>query len=122
MAKQIGAVDQMNDGEVYVEILEGLSNKESATKIAESFAAISNEYLPLDVSLLPSFLPAPPPPQLEEYIVYKRLSEQKKTKSTLPIDIPATLRKIFAPLCHSALVYEINTLVNFIQIPLIAQW
>ena len=97
MAKQIGAVDQMNGGEVHVEILEGLTNKESATKIAESFAAISNEYLPLDVSLLPSFLPAPPPRQLEEYIVYKRLSEQKKTKSTLPIDIPATLRKEFAP-------------------------
>ena len=28
MDKQIGAVDQMNEGEIHVEILEGLSNKE----------------------------------------------------------------------------------------------
>ena len=51
----------MNGG-VHVEVLEGLTKKESASKIAESFASISNKYLPLDVSLLPSFLPAPPPP------------------------------------------------------------
>ena len=34
MAKKIGAIDQMNDGDVQVEALDGLTNKECAEKIA----------------------------------------------------------------------------------------
>ena len=34
--------------------------------------------------------------QLEEYQVYERIKNQKNTKSTLPIDIPDKLRKMFA--------------------------
>ena len=75
----------------------GLTNKECAQMIAENFALISNEYEPIKTKDLPTFLPSLRAPQLEEYTVYKRLSQQKKTKSTLPIDIPASLRKEFAP-------------------------
>ena len=60
MAKKIGALDQMTGGEINVESLENLSNLEAANKIAEHFAAISNEYLPIQFSQLPSYLPALP--------------------------------------------------------------
>ena len=82
MAKKIGAVDQMNGGEVMVESLSSLNNLQAAQKIAEHFAAISNEYSPIDNSILPSYLPAPQPPHVEEYDVYLRLSRLKKKRST----------------------------------------
>ena len=107
-AKQIGAVDQMNGGDIQVEVLEGLSNKECAKRIAESFASVSNEYSPLDICQLPNYLPAQAPPQLEEYEVYLRMSKQKKTKSTLPIDIPDALRKEFAAELTTPLTNIIN--------------
>ena len=61
--------------------------------MAESFAAVSQEYSRLDRSSLPSFLPAGPPEQLNEMQVFHQIQKMKKTKSTLPIDIPDRLRK-----------------------------
>ena len=58
MCKRIGAVDQMNGGDTAVECLEGLSNKQGAQLIAEYFAAVSNQYSPLDNKQLPCYLPA----------------------------------------------------------------
>ena len=108
MAKKIGAIDQMNEGEVKVECLSELNNLQSAQKIAEHFAAISNEYLPIDTTQLPSYLPAQPPPQVEEYQVYNRLMRIKKTRSTLPLDIPDRLRKECSPLLAGPLTTIIN--------------
>ena len=82
MAKRIGAVDQMNSGETKVEVLQGLSNKQGAQKIAQHFASVSNEYSPLDNTQLPCYLPAQQLPQLEEYDVFVKLKNMKKTKST----------------------------------------
>ena len=93
MAKKIGAVDKMSEGNVQVDSLSNFSAAESAQKIAEHFATISNEYSPVDSNQLPCYLPALPPPQIEEYDVYHRLNKIKKTKSTLPIDIPDKLRQ-----------------------------
>ena len=70
---------------------------EAAELIDEHFASVSQEYLPIDTSLLPAFLPAPPPPVIDELQVYERLKKLKKTKSTQPIDLPFKLRKEFAP-------------------------
>ena len=97
MAKKIGAVDKMSQGDIQVESLSGLNNKQSAQKIAEHFASISNEYLPINTEQLPSYLPAQPPPQVSEFDVYTRLQKLKKTKSTLPIDIPEKLRRECSP-------------------------
>ena len=97
MAKRIGAVDQMNGGETVVECLEGLSNNQGAQLIAEHFASVSNQYLPLDNKQLPCYLPAEAPQQLSEYQIYERIIKQKKTKTSLPIDIPYKLKKEFAP-------------------------
>ena len=97
MTKRIGAVNNMEHGDLIVEELVGVNDDESAELIAEHFASVSQEYLPLDTSALPSFLPAPPPPTISELQVYKRLEKLKKTKSTQPIDLPFKLRKEFAP-------------------------
>ena len=93
MAKRIGAVNKMSNGDIQVESLANLGNAESAQKIAEHFAAVSNEYTPVNYDQLPCFLPALPPPKISEYDVYQRLVKLKKTKSTLPIDIPEKLRR-----------------------------
>ena len=50
MAKKIGAVDKMSGGNVQVDSLSNFSDAESAQKIAEHFAAISNEYSPIDTN------------------------------------------------------------------------
>ena len=73
MAKTIGAVDQMTAGATKVESLADLDNLESANRIAEHYAAISNEYLPIDNSQLPAYLLAQPPPQVEEHDVHLNL-------------------------------------------------
>jgi hypothetical protein len=117
MAKRIGAVDQMNEGQVNVESLSHLSNAEAAQKIAEHFAAISNEYCPVDNSKLPCFLPALPPPKVEEYDVYMRLNRLKKTRSTLPIDIPEKIRRQCSPFLAGPLTEIINSSLDQSQYP-----
>ena len=97
MAKKIGAVNQSDHDDLQVEALAGLTDQESSEQIARHFAAISQEYLPLNTCDLPAFLPALPPPKVTELQVFERLSKMKKTKSTQPIDIPYQLRKEFAP-------------------------
>ena len=108
LQKKIGAVDQMSGGDISVESLTGLSNLQAARRIAEHFASISNEYLPIDNSKLPCYLPAQPPPQVEEYDVYLRLNRLKKTRSTLPIDIPDKIRQE----CSHFLAGPLSTIIN----------
>ena len=118
MAKKIGAVDQMTGGEIKVESLAGLNNLESAQMIADHFAAISNQYDPVDYTQLPCYLPAPPPPQVTEYDVYLRLRRLKKTKSTLPLDIPDKLRQECSPLLAGPLSSLINSCLSQSVYPL----
>ena len=108
MAKKIGAVDQMTSGDIQVESLIGFDNFQAAQKIAAHFAQISNEYEPIDISQLPSYLPAQPPPQVTEYDVYLRLNRLRKTKSTLPLDIPDKVRQECSPL----LAGPLSTIIN----------
>ena len=108
MAKKIGAVDQMNNGNTEVECLEGLSNKQGAQLIAEHFASVSNQYSPLDNKQLPTYLPAQAAPQLSQVEIYERINRQKKTKTTLPIEIPHKLRKEFLPELTAPLTHIIN--------------
>ena len=93
MAKQIGAADKNNQGDLFIECLEGFNPVQQVEKVAQSFAAVSCEYEPVRMELLPAYLPAEEAPQLQVYSVYKPIQILKKTKSTLPIDIPHALRK-----------------------------
>ena len=109
MAKKIGAVNNSNDNELKVESLAGLGDDVCAERIAQHFASVSQEYLPIDVSALPAFLPAPKPPQVDELEVFERLKKLKKTKSTQPIDLPYKLRKEFSPELAAPLADIINS-------------
>ena len=117
MAKKIGAVDQMTNGEIQVESLSGLTNFQAAKQIAEHFAEISNEYSPIDFSQLPSYLPALPPPQVEEFDVYMRLRKIKKTRSTLPLDVPDKIRKECSPLLAGPLTTLLNNCLTQARYP-----
>ena len=108
MAKRVGAVGENERGNIEVESLSGFTNKECADEIAHHFAAISNEYKPIDHCRLPCYLPAQPPPKVEEYEVYRRLRKIKKSKSTLPIDLPDELRKE----CAAHLSVPLTIIIN----------
>ena len=112
MAKRIGAVNKMSGGDISVESLSGLDNAQSAQKIAEHFSFISNEYNPIDNHQLPCYLPSLPPPQVQEHEVYERLCKIKKTRSTLPIDIPDKLRKECALFLAAPLMNIYNDCLN----------
>ena len=93
MAKRIGAGGKASSGDINIECLEGLTDQEQVDAVADSFTAVSLEYEPVNVSLLPAYLPALPPPQVDVWTVMARIEKQKKTKTTLPIDLPESLRK-----------------------------
>jgi hypothetical protein len=112
MAKKIGAVDKMSGGDIHLESLSNFDNAECANKIAEHFASVSNEYSPVNNELLPCYLPALPPPQVTEHDVYLRLEKMKKTKSTLPIDIPEKLRRECSPHLAAPMSKIINDSLN----------
>jgi hypothetical protein len=92
MMKKMGGLDEMNRGEIKVKSLEGLTNKECAAVVAQSFATVSQEYDKLDREQLPAFLPAGRPEQVNVFQVLTRIRKLGKTKSTLPIDSPDRLR------------------------------
>ena len=93
MAKEIGASNQTNNGDIKIECLENLSAQDQVQAVAESMAEISNQYSQIDLCQLPAYLPAQEAPQIELYKVYKKIQGQKKTRSTLDIDLPANIRK-----------------------------
>ena len=65
----------MSRGLLTISSLEGLSDKDCAEAIAQSFAAVSQEYRPVDRAQLPAFLPAGRP---EEVNVFQVINNIKK--------------------------------------------
>jgi hypothetical protein len=109
MAKEIGASNQTNHGDIKIECLENLSAQDQVQTVAESMAEISNQYSPIDLCQLPAYLPAQEAPQIELYKVYKKIQGQKKTRSTLDIDLPANIRKEAAEFLAEPLTNIFNT-------------
>ena len=75
MAKRIGAIDLSPNGKLQIQSLSNLDDQQSAEKVADHFAAVSNEYLPLNYEKLPCYLPAPHPPQVNKYEVCEKLGK-----------------------------------------------
>ena len=96
IAKRLGASDTMHENKIILECLKGKTDKESVEEIASHYSKVSQEYSPISLSSLPSFLPSLPPPQVFEWEVNKRIKAKKKTKSTLKIDLPHKLLKEFS--------------------------
>ena len=63
MCRRIGTGDKMT-GEIKIKSQEGLSNKECAEEIGQFLSAVSNEYKPINLTKLPSYLPSLPPLQI----------------------------------------------------------
>ena len=85
MAKKIGAVGNKVSDDVVVESLKNLSNKQAVNAIGEHFAAVSNEYAPIDNTKLLAYLPAQSPPQIDEITVYRILCELKRPNHLYPL-------------------------------------
>ena len=80
---------------------DGLTNLESAERIAEYFATISREYEPLRVSRLPDRVKArlrakSTPPIISELDCYKKIVAAKKPQSGVPGDLPSKIIKEFS--------------------------
>ena len=91
--KKLGGSDQKIKGKVIVESLAGLSDQEAVEEVARSMAAVSQSYQPISFSELPCYLPAQEPEQVTIFQVLEKIKTTKKTRSTLPIDIPDKLRQ-----------------------------
>ena len=117
MAKQIGAMDKISGGDIQVQSLANFDNAQSAQKVAEHFASISQEYNPVDINQLPCYLPAQLPPTVEDYEVFTYLNRLRKTRSTLPIDIPDKLRQECAPHLAAPLTEIYNQSLSTGQYP-----
>ena len=79
---------------------QNLSDEECAEQIAEHFASISREFLPLNPSFLPDRVRARledgiKPPIITEHDCYLRLKSSKKPKAVIPGDLPNTIVKEF---------------------------
>jgi len=107
--KRIGNANKESDGEIRIESIVSLTPEEQVERVAESFAKVSQEYSVIALEELPSFLPALPPPQVNLLSVWKRVQDLKKTKSTLPGDLPDKLRKEAAIFLAEPLTNIFNT-------------
>ena len=79
---------------------DGLTDKQSAEKIAEYFASISKEFLPLDVNTLPERVKCrlrtkSVPPVITEFECYQKIVAAKKPQSAVPGDLPSPVLKEF---------------------------
>ena len=84
---------------------DNLTPEQSIEKIAQHFAAISQEFLPLDLNLLPPDVQAKLKqkvtvselPTLEDYDVYEKIKKTKKPRSSVTGDLPRQLVQEFGP-------------------------
>ena len=80
---------------------DGLTNKQSAERIAEYFARISAEYEPLIIEKLPKRVISrlstkSSPPVISEQACYKKIVAAKKPQSGVPGDLPREMIKEFS--------------------------
>ena len=81
---------------------ENLSAEQSAERIAQHFALISQEFPPLDVQSLPARVQiklqcVDSAPVITEYDAYKKIMGAKKPRSGVPNDLPKLITQQFAP-------------------------
>ena len=84
---------------------DNLTPSQSIEKIAQHFANISQEFLPLNYSLLPTDVQAKVDlpisesemPQLPDHDVYTKIRKSKKPRSSVPGDLPRKIVQEFGP-------------------------
>ena len=79
-----------------------LTDQQSAERIADHFAEISNEFPPISVANLPGrvqsklILDESPPPEVSPEQVWEKMKKAKKPKSGVPGDLPRLINKEFS--------------------------
>ena len=104
---------------------EKLTDEQSAERIAQHFADISQQFPPLNISLLPECVTTKlesesTPPTIEDYEVYEKIKSAKKPLSGVPGDLPRLITKEFAPELAKPICRIINSIVRTAEWP--TQW
>ena len=107
---------------------ENFTTQESAEKIAEHFAKISQEFPPLGLNLLPDNVkakitaPVNPTevPEISDYDLYRAIRKSKKPRSQVPGDLPRRLIKDFGPELAAPTAAILRNIVQTSQWP--KQW
>ena len=104
---------------------ENLSAAQSAERIADYFAQISQEFPPLDYNLLPPRVQSKldshsVPPTIDEHETYQKIKSAKKPKSCVPGDIPRPVILEFSPELASPVCSIIQNIVQSCEWP--TQW
>ena len=104
---------------------ENLSDQESAERIAQHFANISNEYRPLDLDSLPervrnNLASESTPPHISEHQCYEKIVKANKPRSGVPGDLPAEMIKEFSVELSGPLYKVYNNIVQSASWP--QQW
>ena len=104
---------------------ENLSNKQSAEKIADHFAGISQQFSPLNPALLPERVLSKleeesRPPTITESETFDKIEAAKKPKSGVPGDLPCTIIKEFGVELAKPLSIIINNIFRTAEWP--ADW
>ena len=103
--KRLGARPGDTEGGTFtlpVHDREHLSAQQSAERIVQHFAAVSQEFPPLNVSSLPTrvrnkLLSRENPPSITDYDVYNKVRAAKKPRSGIPNDLPKEIIQEFGP-------------------------
>ena len=104
---------------------DNLSDQESAERIAQHFANISNEYKPLDLDSLPERVKVKlsslsTPPVISEHECFEKIVKAKKPQSGVPGDLPAQIVKEFSVELAGPLYKLLNNIIQSASWP--QQW
>ena len=104
---------------------ESLTEQQSAERIADYFAQISQEFPPLDYNLLPPHVQTQLdsvsiPPVIDDHKVYQKIKSAKKPKSGVPGDLPRTIVQEFGPELSTPVRCIISNIIQSGEWP--AQW
>ena len=112
-----GDIDDGSSFSLPAHVQQGFSADQSAESIADHFAAISQEYRPLQISNLPArvqnklLLPGISP-AVTELDVYRQITAANKPKSGVPSDMPRKVIQEFAPELSAPVCKIINSILS----------
>ena len=111
LLKRLCSADQLKSEQPECEEIKDKSDQEQAELIADRFAAVSNEYSPVDADKISIPAGGKPPPKFTPLDVLNQLMKLKAKKATAPEDIPSALIRENAEFICVPLSHILNTCV-----------
>ncbi|CAH1233373.1 Hypp706 [Branchiostoma lanceolatum] len=108
--KEIKSMAKMTRAEpdIHIEGIDPSNKLGIANEINKILASVIQSLPPIDLSLLPSYLPSRPAPSVEPWEVYGKLQRVRTRKAAGPDGIPGKLIKLFAYELSSPLADILN--------------